>query len=232
MAPNATLFPRMVPTGTRYVRRTRPQLFALHELDYGALLASKFLDYSDAEGFPASFLTCRDSRKAFDRGEIVEKTPGITGLGLARLARVLTRFVRAKALMVGARTALAHSAGNLPEEGPAVFQPEILLPSQYYEALHKRHLLEGEKLLMFAVLNDAVDGYMKFLKSSTKKGQNRFREAEEWINRRDKIWLYSFDNVCEALDINPDYMRRGLHQWKQAQLESTEHASTPEHSLD
>ena len=157
----------------------------------------------------------------------MEKTPGITSLGVARLARVLTRFVKAKALMVGARTALARSAESAPEEGPAVFQPEILLPSQYYEALHKRHLLEGEKLLMFAVLEDAVEGYMKFLKSSTKKGQARFHEAEEWINRRDKLWLYSFENVCEALDIDPDYMRRGLHQWKQAQLASTEHASAP-----
>lgn len=161
----------------------------------------------------------------------MEKTPGITSLGLTRLARVLTRFVRAKALVLGVRTALAGSAGNPAEEGPSVFQPEILLPKQYYEALRKRHILEGEKLLMFAVLDDAVEGYMKFLKSSTRKGQARFQEAEEWINRRDKLWLYSFENVCEALDIDPDYMRRGLHQWKQAQLESTEHASAPEQSL-
>lgn len=80
---------------------------------------------------------------------------------------------------------------------------------------------------MFAVLDDAIEGYKRYLKSSTKKGQNRFREAEEWIDRRDKLWLFSFDNVCEALDIDPEYMRRGLHQWKQAQLSQTQQGSAP-----
>jgi len=154
----------------------------------------------------------------------LEKPLKITSLGLARLARVLKKVLKAKAVMVGARTALARPAEGTAEEGPSVFQPEVMLPGQYYDALRRRHLLEGEKLLMFAVLEDAVEGYMKNLKASSKKSQNRFREAEEWINRRDKIWLYSFDNVCEALDIDPEYMRRGLHQWKQSQLELMERA--------
>jgi hypothetical protein len=127
---------------------------------------------------------------------------------------------------VAAKAALTRSKENAPEERlRAVFQPEALLPLQYYETLHRRHSLESEKLLMFAVLEDAVESYMKYLKASTKKGQKRFREAEQWIDREDKFWLFSFDNVCQALDIDPRYMRRGLHQWKQAHREPTEHAS-------
>lgn len=149
----------------------------------------------------------------------------ITGLGLGRLTRVLAKFIGSWTI-VAARTALARSERTMPEGAlPAAFEPEGMLPVQYYEALHRRHQLEGEKLLMFAVLEDAVEGYTKYLHSPTRKGQKRFVEAEEWIDREDKLWLFSFDNVCEALDINPDYMRRGLHQWKQAHLQPDERAS-------
>lgn len=145
--------------------------------------------------------------------------PGITSLGIARLARVLARSIGARLTVVGAKTALAESATSFPEERPSPFQPEALLPMQYYETLRRHHELAGEKRLMFAILEDAIEGFMKYLNSSTRKGQPRFLEAEEWIERRDKLWLYSFDNVCEALDVDPEYMRRGLHQWKQAESE-------------
>jgi hypothetical protein len=150
----------------------------------------------------------------------------VTRLGLRRLARVVARMVKTKTLVAGAKTALARAGEGAHEEGPSIFAPEVMLPLQYYEAFRRKHLLEGEKALMFAVLEDAVEGYQRYLKSSTKSGQTRFREAEEWIDREDKLWLFSFNNVCEALDIDPEYMRRGLHQWKQKQLERTEQVVT------
>lgn len=52
----------------------------------------------------------------------------ITGLGLRRLARVLAKVIRAKALLPGARTALARSGEGMREEGPSIFQPEVMLP--------------------------------------------------------------------------------------------------------
>lgn len=131
----------------------------------------------------------------------------ITDLGVSRLAWILSRIVKTRTL-VAARAAFARSNENAAEERmPAVFQPEALLPIQYYETLRRKHLLEGEKLLMFAVLEDAVESYMKYLHARTRKGQNRFREAETWIDREDKLRLFSFNNVCEALDIDPEYTR-------------------------
>jgi len=148
-------------------------------------------------------------------------------LGLRRLLRVLRRFATANAVLA-AKTAFGQAEGSTPDERlPAVFQPEGLLPVQYYETLRRKHELRTEKLLMFAVLEDAVQDYMKYLSSSSKKGQQRFREAEDWINTQNKLGLFSFDNVCEALDIDPDYMRRGLHQWKKAHLEQRQQASSP-----
>ncbi len=146
----------------------------------------------------------------------------IGALGVARLVRVLAKVVGAKTL-VAARAALARRDEETAEDRmPAVFQPEVMLPVQFYDALRRKHELEGEKLLMFAVLEDGVETYMKHLNSPTRRGQNRFREAQEWIEREDKQWLFSFDNVCEALDIDPEYMRRGLKRWSSLQREKVD----------
>jgi len=98
--------------------------------------------------------------------------------------------------------------------------PDTLLPLQYFEAMRRKHLLPGEKRLVLSVLEDAVECFMKYIDSSIKKGQRLFRDAEEWITLEDKKWVFSFDNVCEALDIDPNYLRRGLRDWKIRQLEA------------
>ncbi|HVN64150.1 MAG TPA: hypothetical protein VMT58_05905, partial [Candidatus Binataceae bacterium] len=100
------------------------------------------------------------------------------------------------------------------------FEPDTLLPIQYFEAMRKKHLLEGEKRLILSVLEDAVECFMKGLEATTSKGQRLFRDAEEWINLEDKRWVFSFDNVCEMLDINPEYMRVGLRRWKERRIEA------------
>jgi len=114
---------------------------------------------------------------------------------------------------------------TLDERLPGLFEPDTLLPIQYFEAMRKKHLLEGEKRLILSVLEDAVECFMKCIDSPTSKGQRLFRDADEWINLEDKHWVFSFDNVCDMLDINPDYMRRGLRQWKERKLESMQRAA-------
>lgn len=109
---------------------------------------------------------------------------------------------------------------TLDEKLPNLFEPDTLLPIQYFEAMRRKHLLEGEKRLILSVLEDAIECFMKCIESSTNKGQKLFRDAEEWINLQDKHWVFSFDNVCEMLDINPDYMRAGLQRWKAKKVEA------------
>src|SRR5438128_8965298 len=108
---------------------------------------------------------------------------------------------------------------TLDEKLPGLFEPDTLLPIQYFEAMRRKHLLEGEKRLILSVLEDAVECFMKLIDSGTSKGQRLFRDADEWITLEDKHWVFSFDNVCEMLDINPEYLRRGVVQWKQRKLE-------------
>jgi hypothetical protein len=113
---------------------------------------------------------------------------------------------------------------TLDERLPGLFVPDTLLPIQYFEAMRRKHLLEGEKRLVLSVLEDAIECFMKCIDSSTKKGQRLFRDAEEWITLEDKKWVFSFDNVCEMLDINPEYLRGGLREWKVRQLDAIERA--------
>ncbi len=109
---------------------------------------------------------------------------------------------------------------TLDERLPGLFEPDTLLPIQYFEAMRKKHLLEGEKRLILCVLEDAIECFMKCIDASTSKGQRLFRDADEWIAHEDKRWVFSFDNVCDMLDINAEYMRMGLRKWKDKRLDA------------
>jgi len=109
---------------------------------------------------------------------------------------------------------------TLDERLPALFEPDTLLPIQYFEAMRRKHLLEGEKRLILSVLEDSIECFMKCIDASTSKGQRLFRDADEWIAHEDKRWVFSFDNVCDMLDINPEYMRTGLRKWKDKRLDA------------
>src|SRR6476620_442709 len=42
------------------------------------------------------------------------------------------------------------------------------------------------------------------------------RDAEEWILDTDTSSLFSFDTICDHLELDPTYMRQGLMHWKAA----------------
>ncbi len=90
---------------------------------------------------------------------------------------------------------------------------EPLLSVQLLELLHRHHALAGERLLAFTVLRDALNRYLR-PSDSGERGQTHFRDAEAWINRKGERSFFSFDHVCETLDIEPDYLRDGLHRCK------------------
>jgi len=45
-----------------------------------------------------------------------------------------------------------------------------------------------------------------------------FREAEEWILEEGGDWLFSFDNICEVLRLDPHHLRQGLMRAKERWL--------------
>jgi hypothetical protein len=95
-----------------------------------------------------------------------------------------------------------------------LFQPDTVLPSQYFDRARRRAEHEGERRLMIAILEDAVDVYRKQAAAVDPRGQELFVEAEAWIEDADRCWLFSFQNICDVLDIDADYLRDGLRAWK------------------
>lgn len=67
---------------------------------------------------------------------------------------------------------------------------------------------------MLAVLQDALDCFQKYAFARDVHGRQLFADAEDWISCEDRGWYYSFENICETLEINPDYLRRGVRDWK------------------
>jgi len=91
---------------------------------------------------------------------------------------------------------------------PDTFVPEAVLPEQYFDRWAARASDTPEKRLMFAVLLDAVIQL---------QGRNAtdVAEVEEWIRgTTGDDTPFSFRNICEALGIDPTYLRRGLLVWR------------------
>lgn len=94
------------------------------------------------------------------------------------------------------------------------FEPDALLPAQFYAAFRGGSHVRGEKRLMLAVLQDALDCYQKYAFARDGQGRQIFLDAEDWICGEDLTWYFSFDNICEILEINPAYLRRGVERWR------------------
>ena len=103
------------------------------------------------------------------------------------------------------------------EKLASLFQPDTVLSAQYFANLRRKTPLEPEKRLMLALLEDAIHCFKDHLSAPTVVKKKLFDEAEEWILERDGDWIFSFDNVCEALGFTPEYVRQGLLRWKEKQ---------------
>lgn len=69
-------------------------------------------------------------------------------------------------------------------------------------------------MLRFAVLVDAVLLLQRERGIKDAKRKRHVQEAKRWIWREDTAWPFSFRNICDALGLDADYLRRGLRQWQ------------------
>ena len=91
-----------------------------------------------------------------------------------------------------------------------------LMPIQHNDPVAVRLRMSGEFRLLWAVLEDAIDCYLRYANHPSLTMQELFRDAETWIESDEEEWLCSFISICEAFQIDPEYLRRGLRQRLQA----------------
>lgn len=122
----------------------------------------------------------------------------------------------------GSKHAFGPAAFDTDERISSLFQPDTVLAAQYLETARRKIILEPEKQLLLAVLEDGINCFQENAAATTAKRKQLFAEAEEWILERDRDWLFSFENACEVLRLNPAYLRQGLLRWKSRKLRQSD----------
>ncbi len=68
--------------------------------------------------------------------------------------------------------------------------------------------------LIQSVLEDAIDCFQKQFGAPRFRDYRIAKEAKQWFFTDDYQWPFSFVNICSVLDIDPEYIRRGLNKKK------------------
>ena len=82
-------------------------------------------------------------------------------------------------------------------------------------------LVSPETVLMYAILEDAFLCLQK-TGELLPLVRRRAREAEQWFLSDDSRWVFSFLPICEALGLDPEYMRKKVKSWHPAALDTTQ----------
>jgi hypothetical protein len=101
-----------------------------------------------------------------------------------------------------------HAANPAAEGRPF---PDVILRSQFFGLVGTR-ALSSEQRLMLAVLADAINVVQEYASSASLRKRNSFEEAWSWIFAKGATSPLSFDNVCEALEMDADSLRYRLSE--------------------
>jgi hypothetical protein len=114
----------------------------------------------------------------------------------------------------------------MPER--SLFVPDTVLPSQFFATQRSaaRPKPPPECRLLAALLEDALECFQKHVRARSRAKRRLFAEAERWImgenqaqgSRADpNMPAFSFEYVCEVLNIEPECIRNNLRRWRAAQ---------------
>ena len=107
----------------------------------------------------------------------------------------------------------------------SIFQPDALMVAQFFEDRGSKTRLEPEKRLMLAILEDAIDCFRDNHLARHGKKNQLFDKVQRWIFGVSGGWVFDFENICSVLELNPEYIRKGLVRWRERQLSKHRSAS-------
>ncbi|MFQ5477692.1 MAG: hypothetical protein ACE5E4_03660 [Candidatus Binatia bacterium] len=101
-------------------------------------------------------------------------------------------------------------------EDPALtmVEPDTVSPAQFFNHPLEESSLVPEKRLMLAVLEDAIASFQRNVFQASADAESDDSGIEEWLESDDKSWAFSFASICQALNMEPEYLRRGLRGWR------------------
>jgi hypothetical protein len=89
--------------------------------------------------------------------------------------------------------------------------PGSILPPELLDGVGAR--LQPEKRVMLAVLEGAVSDFQKYATALSGRGRRLFADAEAWFGSTTADDPFDFENICQALELDPSFVRAGLHRW-------------------
>ncbi|MGH7848140.1 MAG: hypothetical protein ACREQW_23600 [Candidatus Binatia bacterium] len=97
------------------------------------------------------------------------------------------------------------------KESP-LFEPDPIVALEYSDNARGKLAHMPEKMLMWAVLEDAIMWVQQHGLAQSSAGKRFSREARDWIVEEGSDWVFSFENICAFLDLERNTLRRGLMQ--------------------
>lgn len=97
-----------------------------------------------------------------------------------------------------------------------LLQPDLTVAHEFSEMYFKKSFPQAEKMLMFAVLSEAIQcldgrGFSPKRGAAGKRKQEGLsHEAEAWMLEEDDDSPFSFDNVCRVLGLDTEGARKQL----------------------
>ncbi len=90
----------------------------------------------------------------------------------------------------------------------------------FFDSRAPRTAVSPELALMYAVLQDAFL-CLQQTRASAPRVRRRAHQAEIWFLSDDSRWIFSFLSICDALGLDPEYMRKKLEQWHAINRDAT-----------
>jgi hypothetical protein len=75
-----------------------------------------------------------------------------------------------------------------------------------------------ERDLLTAMLFDCIQTFLSLESAEGSEARVKYRDALAWITRSDDYYIFSFNNVCDALGIDAEYLRIGLLNVRNSRL--------------
>lgn len=101
----------------------------------------------------------------------------------------------------------SDNSQSLDHDVPRAFTPDVLLPNQFFGSAGAM-TFSSEQRLMLAVLVDAINLVLR----EKHRESTSFKEASSWIFARSVARWLSFEMACDAVGLNPEWLRKRLSE--------------------
>lgn len=100
----------------------------------------------------------------------------------------------------------------VPKMSPVIIPEELIasepaLPVQFHDIWHRTRYTSPERSLVLSVVWQVLIDLQKYRFAKRRRQQRLYMEAYQWVASNDRQWPYSFCNVAEMLNVDPQRLR-------------------------